>query len=95
MSELQYQGGFAVGDRVEIVEGEDGSWNGDEGTVIHVYRQKGGVFGPTRDVEIVVPDAEDPDGLAETEEGRAKLFKQYEDGDGYFLSSDDFVFDPA
>lgn len=92
--ELPYTGDFSVGDRVVVVaDNEDGSWEGAEGTVIRTYRQAGGVFAPERNVEIVVPDDEDPEGLAETEEGRAKLVAAHEEGDGYFLDSDDFEFE--
>lgn len=92
--ELTYEGEFKVGDRVVIIDDrEDGSWMDEEGTVIKVYRQKGGVFGPTRDVEVVKPDVEDPDDLASTEEGRAKLLAEYDEGDGYFLDSDTYTFE--
>src|ERR1043166_486247 len=87
--EQSYTGIFKVGDRVVVaVDNNDGSWEGEEGTVIKTYWQKGGLFGGPRNVEIVVPDIDDEDDLAETEEGRAELLRLYEDGDCQTLSSD-------
>lgn len=92
--ELVYTGEYSVGDRVTVtVDNEDGSWVGENGTVIHTYRQKGGVFAPERNVTVVVPDIEDIDGLAESKEGLVALRKKHEDDDGYFLTSDEFEFE--
>lgn len=92
--ELVYSGPFSVGQRVEVVEdNEDGSWLGEFGTVIKTYRQGGGLFGDERNVTVVVPDIEDEDDLAETEEGRAQLLQKHADGDGFFLDTDTFEFE--
>lgn len=93
MAELKYTGIFSPGDHVIVTEDpRDGSWEGEECIVILTYRQKGGVFAPERNVEIVVPFGEIED-AAETDEGLAALARQYHDGDLYALSSDEFGFE--
>lgn len=91
----KYTGSFSVGDRVEVTAAdEDESWIGEQGTVIKTYRQNGGIFAPERNVEVVVADTEDEDHLAETDSGRDKLLEDYEEGTGYFLTSDEYAFEP-
>jgi len=94
MSDLKYTGTYAPGDRVVCTSDDlDGSYEGEEGTVIKVYRQAGGIFAPERNVEIVVWDCDDSDDHASTEAGRELLAKAYEAGDVYASSSDEFSFD--
>lgn len=95
--EPQYTGGYEPGDRVVVVSDSlDGSWEGAEGTVVKTYRQKGGIFAPERNVELVMLDDEDSGewGDLSTPEAREKLCASYEENDEPWLAdSDDYEFE--
>lgn len=95
MSKLPYTGSYKPGDRVRCLgDNIDGSYEGEEGTVIEVYRQSGGSLAPERNMEVVVWDC-DAEGDLDTEEARAVAVASHEDGALYAVTSDDFDFEAA
>lgn len=96
MSELTYTGSYKPGDRIVCTNDNiDGSYAGEEGTVLRTYRQGGGTFAPERNVEVVIFDIDDENDLAGTEDGRKQLLAALEDGDIFAPDSDDFEFEAA
>lgn len=94
----EYSGEFSPGDRVVVTEDTiDGSYEGEEGTVVKTYFQKGGTFAPSRNVVLALPDCDrwNYDADVDTVEGREALAALAEDENIFLMSSDDFTFEWA